>query len=50
MGVSTLAKDLGRTVKIQVHIDALAAKGMIERRGLSKVRHLEVNILLLQEQ
>ena len=29
---------------------ALAAKGMIERKGLSKVRHLDVNVLWLQEQ
>ena len=33
-----------------MHIDAFAAKGMIERKGLSKVRHLDVNVLWLQEQ
>ena len=37
-------------MQIQLHIDALAAKGMIERKGLSKVRHLDVNVLWLQEQ
>ena len=37
-------------MEIQLHIDALAAKGMIERKGLSKVRHLDVNVLWLQEQ
>ena len=50
IGMSTLARDLGRRVGIQLHIDALAAKGMIERKGLSKVRHLDVNVLWLQEQ
>ena len=50
LGMATLAQDLGRKVGIQLHIDALAAKGMIERKGLSKVRHLDVNILWLQEQ
>ena len=50
MGMVTLAKDLGTKVQIQLHIDALAAKGMIERKGLSKVRHLDVNVLWLQEQ
>ena len=50
LGMATLAKDLGRKVEIQLHIDALAAKGMIERKGLSKVRHLDVNVLWLQEQ
>ena len=50
LGMATLAKDLGRKVGIQLHVDALAAKGMIERKGLSKVRHLDVNVLWLQEQ
>ena len=40
----------GRKVEIQLHIDALAAKGMDERKGLSKMRYLDVNILWLQEQ
>ena len=45
MGMATSAKDLGRKVEIQLHIGALAAKGMIERKGLSKVRRLDVNML-----
>ena len=49
LGMATLAKDMGKKVEIQLHIDALAAKGMIERKGLSKVRHLDVNVLWLQE-
>ena len=47
--MATLARDLGRKVDIQLHVDAMAAKGMIERRGLSKVRHLDVNVLWQQE-
>ena len=31
LGMATLAQDLGQKVEIQLHIDALAAKGMIER-------------------
>ena len=50
LGMATLAKDLGRRVEIQLHFEVLAAKGMIERKGLSKVRHLDANILWLQEQ
>ena len=50
LGMATLAQDLGRKVEIQLHIDALAAKETIERQGMSKVRHLDVNILWLQEQ
>ena len=50
LGLSTLFKDLGCDVKVRVHIDASAAKGMVERRELSKVRHLDVDVLWLQEQ
>ena len=49
LGMVTLGIDLGKKMEIQLHIDALAAKGMIERKGLSKVRHLDVNVLWLQE-
>ena len=49
MGMATLIGDLGDKVGIQMHLDAAAAKGIIERRGLSKIRHLDVNILWLQE-
>ena len=33
LGMATLAKDLGRNMSIQLHVDAAAAKGMIERRA-----------------
>ena len=33
-----------------MHIDANAAKSLIERKGLSKVRHLDVDVLWLQQQ
>ena len=47
----TLLKDLGEDrPNIRMHIDASAAKGIIERRGLSKLRHIELDILWLQEQ
>ena len=49
LGMVTLGMDLGKRMEIQLHIDAMAAKGMIERKGLSKVRHLDVNVLWLQE-
>ena len=49
LGMCSLYKDFGKQMNIQVHIDAAAAKGIIERRGLSKVRHIDVNVLWLQE-
>ena len=50
LGLATLIEDLGRSTKVRVHVDANAAKGMVERRGLQKVRHLEIDHLWLQEQ
>ena len=47
--MSTLVRDLGGDMRVQLHLDAAAAKGIIERRGLSKIRHLDVNVLWLRE-
>lgn len=33
----------------RLHLDAAAAKGIIERKGFLKVRHIDVNVLWLQE-
>ena len=50
LGMSTLIKDLGGSqLQIQLHPDATAAKGIVERRGLSKIRHVDMNVLWLQE-
>ncbi len=34
----------------RVHVDANAAKGIVERAGLDRVRHIDVNVRWLQEQ
>ena len=48
---TTLVKDFGIAgVKAITHLDATAAKGIIERRGLNKRRHIETGVLWLQEQ
>ena len=49
-GFCTLFKDLGMELKIRVHMDASAAKGIIEKKGVSRVRHLDTSVLWLQEQ
>ena len=33
-----------------LELDATAAKGILDRTGLAKVRHIDVNCLWLQEQ
>ena len=51
LGAATLLKYLGVAgVKARMHLDATAAKGIIEGRGLNKVRHIETDVLWLQEQ
>ena len=50
LGLVTLAKDLGMEINTRVHVDATAAEGMVERRGISRVRHIEVDHLWIQEQ
>ena len=49
LGIQSLARDLGFQYKIRVHTDATAALGMCRRRGLGKVRHLDVADLWAQE-
>ena len=44
-----IARDLGSTLKTRIHIDASAALGMCQRRGLGEVGHLDVADLWAQE-
>ena len=46
----SLCADLGSDVGIGLELDATAAKGILDRQGLAKVRHIDVNCLWLQEQ
>jgi hypothetical protein len=50
LGMLTLLDDLGCEFKARIHMDATAAQGVIDRQGISKIRHLDVNALWLQEQ
>ena len=38
----TLARELGNELKTRAHVDAAAAKGIVERSCLDKVRHIDV--------
>ena len=49
LGIRSMLADLGVTMNIRLRTDASAAKGIATRRGLGKVRHIEVNQLWLQE-
>ena len=50
LGMKTLMSDMGEDVQIRLNLDATAAKGILERQGIAKVRHIDVNVLWLQEQ
>jgi hypothetical protein len=49
MGTQSLLKDLEVECKITILEDSSAAKGVAERTGLGKVRHIEVNQLWIRE-
>ena len=49
MGLQTMARDLGIDTKLQLEVDASAAIGIMERHGLGKMRHLDVNELWIQD-
>ena len=49
LGVQSLARDLGWSIGVNIHSDATAALGICRRRGLGKIRHLDVTDLWCQE-
>ena len=45
LGLLTILKDVGMSVVgSRVHVDASAAKSVVEREGLGKVRHIDVGL------
>ena len=51
LGMATLLSDFGvPDPRVSVGMDASAAIGMAQRTGLNKVRHVEVDVLWIQEQ
>ena len=50
LGMITLAASFGETCTVRMHVDASAALGVIQRKGIGKIRHLHTGALWLQEQ
>lgn len=48
IGFQSMAKDIAMVKKLKVHSDATAAIGIARRRGLGKLRHLDVEDLWIQ--
>ena len=49
IGMTSLIKDVGKSSKIQVYADASAALGIVARKGVGKVRHLDTSMLWIQQ-
>ena len=49
MGAVSLARDLGLNMRGVLHTDSSAAKGIASRRGLGKVKHVDVRNLWIQD-
>ena len=48
-GMQAMCDDIGIHMRLVIHTDSSAAKGISARRGLGKVRHMAVAYLWLQE-
>ena len=49
LGIQSLAADLRMVCHVHVHTDSRAGKAIASRKGLGKVRHLEVSDLWIQD-
>ena len=49
LAVQTLAEEIGWKMSVRVHTDSSAAKVVASRRGLGKLRHIELKYLWVQE-
>ena len=45
LGMSALLEDFGTPSAMRLHLDSSAAQGILDRQGLPKVRHIDVNVL-----
>ena len=49
LGIQSIMRDLGWEAEIRLLVDSSAAKSIASRTGLGKLRHLEIQLLWLQE-
>ena len=49
LGISSLARDLGRNLSGRIFADSASALAVVARRGAGKLRHININHLWLQE-
>ena len=49
IGFQSMARDLGFSVQLHIRTDATAAIGIVRRRGLGRIRHLDCSDLWVQD-
>ena len=49
LGIKLMIEEFGKVCKVMVHVDASAAIGIAQRKGLGKIRHLDVQSLWIQD-
>ena len=49
LGFQSIARDMGVKLNVEVYSDSSAARGMVRRTGIGKVRHIHVQELWVQE-
>ena len=48
LGIKTMLKEIGVNIEVRISTDASAAVGIVRRRGLGRVRHIDVSQLWIQ--
>ena len=49
LGAAIMTREFGEHKELRVHTDSSAAKGIVQREGAGKVKHLDVKCLWVQE-
>ena len=50
LGIVAMSEAFGDQFKVRLHVDASAALGIVQRKGVGKIRHLHTGSLCIQEQ
>ncbi len=49
IGLCSIAADLGEKIDMELYTDSSAAMGVCKRKGIGRVRHLDTNLLWVQD-
>ena len=49
LAFQSMCRDVGAGVRVRVHTDSTACRGVCNRRGIGRIRHMDVALLWLQD-